>query len=1283
LAWYQAVRVKDKVFIMKRNPSSKRGFVYARTFLGVLLLASAVSLAMLSFGDPVPPNGTLTPTNLTITYTDGPLVPNPTGVLPPPVCAGANTCSDFTVTINAASLAATHNFTWSVQWPVPNVDMDIFIENPDGSLVANNNSTTDPSAITLPIPPNGTVYHLVVASSVGTSIITGTATLEPKYPTAQQGAGAPPRYMHYRAGAGQGDGANEPSIGIDWNPNVPSLKHEQVNTGGVAFFTVGPRDYRVNFDDCSSPAVNLWEDVSAPFTQQFALSDPIGFVDHFSNAQLGLGANPPQTPGRVFSLDLIGGQGDSLGSYSDSDGNSGSWLPGGNGGAPAGPDHETLGGGPFHSPVGTPPAPAYPNAIYYCSQNGAQNAECSASYDGGATFGPGVPLFDPTVCGGGIHGHVKVSPQGTAYVPNSSCAAGSPLGANGVGRSTDNGISWHEFNVPNSTGSQDPAIGIGQNNVGKPANQVPNTIYLGWISADNHAHIAHSPDEGATWQNDIDVSSIFGIQKAVFPIVVAGDDNRASYAFLGTYPAITNKQVWHLYVATTYDGGKSWVLTDTTPDDPVQIGDVCLLGLSCTSANRNLLDFNGIDVDKEGRVLIAYTDGCPNCSNTQNISQSSAAKAVVARQAGGPRLFAAFDSQPQAGGIWPPAAPQVLSAVRQSAPTGVAVTWLKPDNGGSTIIGYNVYRHSATQAETLLKTNIGDVMTVSGENTNKFLDQSADSSTNYFYRVAAVNAVAEGASCREVSINGTGGAGTACLPPYVQEGGPGIPGNVSTDPTQGELTIERIAVGEPFSNCSDNSVTLTMKVQTLDPGNTGQPVLPENAEWKFNFVVTTPDNVDHEIFVSMDTFASNNASSANPNFSYGRKDPTPTGTSESMECFEQSAGGTELFHCPNLAEGTGLTAHPSASFTKDGTITIKLNFSVPLSFTAPQAPATGSAFTWNGSAAGTTLKDLRGSTILLAGVLLETVNTTGTFPEATGGHCPTCPDYTRIGNVNGCNTLNPLAILTATPLTGPTSTNFSFDGRGSFEPSGACGVINSYTLDFGDGTTPQTNSTGMFSHTYGAPGNYPARLTVHDSIGHASVNVAQVVIAVTSGQIQLAGAVSRKTHGAAGDKDIVLALSGPPTVECRAPHDSADSTNDYKLIFVFPNELQSVGTISASATGTPQPNTPTGSLGTDHHQYIVNLTGVPNAQYLTVTLNNVHDLAGATGNVSVTMGVLEGDVNGSRVVTSGDTNLCKAQALQPITDSNFRMDTNASGAITTGDVNLIKQHALNQLPTPP
>ena len=98
----------------------------------------------------------------------------------------------------------------------------------------------------------------------------------------------------------------------------------------------------------------------------------------------------------------------------------------------------------------------------------------------------------------------------------------------------------------------------------------------------------------------------------------------------------------------------------------------------------------------------------------------------------------------------------------------------------------------------------------------------------------------------------------------------------------------------------------------------------------------------------------------------------------------------------------------------------------------------------------------------------------------------------------------------------------------------------------------------------------------------------------------------------------------------------------------------------------------------DGKEITVNLTNVSNVQTITVTLTGLNDGTN-TYDVSVQMGVLIGDVNASGVVTSGDANLCKAQALQPVTSTNFRNDTNASGAITTGDVNIIKQNALSHL----
>ena len=176
----------------------------------------------------------------------------------------------------------------------------------------------------------------------------------------------------------------------------------------------------------------------------------------------------------------------------------------------------------------------------------------------------------------------------------------------------------------------------------------------------------------------------------------------------------------------------------------------------------------------------------------------------------------------------------------------------------------------------------------------------------------------------------------------------------------------------------------------------------------------------------------------------------------------------------------------------------------------------------------------------------------------------------------------------------------------------------------------------------------------------------------TPSPVHLSSVVSRATHGSAGTFDVDL-TSGKG-IECR----SGGANGDYALVFAFPNSLTSIGGASVtSGTG----SVASGNIScNDAHSYIVKLTGVANAQTITVTLSSVGDVAGNFSSaVSAQMGVLIGDVNASGVVTSGDTNLCKAQALQPLTSANFRNDVNASGSITTGDVNIIKQNALSHL----
>jgi PKD repeat protein len=358
--------------------------------------------------------------------------------------------------------------------------------------------------------------------------------------------------------------------------------------------------------------------------------------------------------------------------------------------------------------------------------------------------------------------------------------------------------------------------------------------------------------------------------------------------------------------------------------------------------------------------------------------------------------------------------------------------------------------------------------------------------------------------------------------------------------------------------------------------------------------------------------------------------------------------------------------------TADGTITITLDLTNPLNFhdtSGRLAP-----FTLNRPPAGITLTGVQGVTSLLVGAAPGGIGGGATVTVSSTG---ATQSYKTVGNIN-CSAGVPVAGLTATPMSGPPALNVNFDASSSIDTS-VCATIATYTLDFGDGSTPVTHSSPLFPHTYQNAGTYAARLTATDTAGRVS-NSAQVVINVTSTQVQPTGVVSRKIHGNAGTFDITLPSTGVG-IEPRGPGATGTNGVDYQLVFVFPNTLSSVANVTASATGAAQPNPPSGSINPNNaHQYIVNINGVPNAQRLTVTLHNVLDSTGAAGNVSKTVGILLGDVNQNGVVDSGDVFLVRQKTGQTASASNFRQDVNATGVIDSGDVFVTRQHTATALP---
>src|SRR5438270_93959 len=472
------LKIKPSGEIMTTLPSRQKASSAVVSFLhytGLVTLAAllfAMGIALLFHGTPVvsaqASGSSISSTSGPVSWDFGPVVAGTVvnegiqDICPPGMCDN----HDLTIVLPAPAatfyqtntVKVTFKYTWTSTVPT---DLDIFAISPNaadhGPGSPDDTSTgageedltlTDPVdgvwhirsvAATVPVP---TAAHLVATMTVAPRPTT------PPPPPPAPGAAAfvvypAPENITPALGSTTASqhSAGEPSIGVDWNT-------------GRAFIEAGNHTLRVTFNDAIKPATATWEDKRSPFAR--VSLDPILFTDdgHFG------GTN------RTFSSQLNGVTSEL--SFTDDDADN--WLPTQGSGQPSGGDHQTVGGGPYASPAPLTQT-SYPHAIYYCSQD-LVTAFCSRSDDGGLTFGPGIPIYAfarvngvdrpiaPGTCGG-LHGHVRVSPDGTAYVPNENCFDANNTSRPGVAVSTDNGLSWVVRTVPDAKSispTSDPSI---------------------------------------------------------------------------------------------------------------------------------------------------------------------------------------------------------------------------------------------------------------------------------------------------------------------------------------------------------------------------------------------------------------------------------------------------------------------------------------------------------------------------------------------------------------------------------------------------------------------------------------------------------------------------------------------------------------------------------------------------------------------------------------------------------------------------------------------------------
>lgn len=743
-----------------KKTSFQSGFFNPRILIAVVLCLASAGLGWLGLAS-TPSTGTLSDTNTVLTYDAGPFNTantSPVGLgqldTGPRCDNAAFPCDNFALTVSLpAGYAVAHpnggikvTMFW-VDTGSGKSDYDLYIYNGpnptvDGNHPADHQSASGANpevAVINPLTDGVSQFSIKIVPATPTQetvhvrieLLPGSGGLNPNFGGADPTTPGVPRFQNFLAPAGtSAENGSQGEFNIGFNPHSGRIM--VMNSGPIWRLTPGEVQTPSKPECCEA----LWEDRSANTTNTGL--DPILWTD--------------QKSGRTFVSNSTAGA-NVVYAYSDSDGEPSVTQPTGwteiggslpNGGA----DHETIGSGPYPLVGGLPNplgnAANQGEAVYYCSQDIVGPASCQRSDTLGASYGPGILAYNGTTTAcGGLHGHLHVAPDGTVWLPVNQCH-----GAQGGALSTTAGATWNEFIVTGSLSQAqgaDPSIAIDSDSTAYYA-YVNNEPVAAGNPPEGHPHVKVSLDHGATWIRDFDLGASHGIKNAAEIEAVGGSSGRAAVGFLGTdvngdYQAISFPGKWYAFIATTYDGGVTWNIVNATPNDPVQsMSGVWQQGGSHT--DRNLLDFNEISVDDKGRVLYGYSDGCvkPECIAGAAPNDFTAFMRV-ARQSGGRSIFASHDAATDTTAAIAPK-PACLSGTRD--PVGSHLVWKAPDNGGSDIVNYQIFRGNLTGNEQL----IGQT----GSAKTEFTDTAPPTDAHLFYYVKAINSAGTGLQSNEIDL---------------------------------------------------------------------------------------------------------------------------------------------------------------------------------------------------------------------------------------------------------------------------------------------------------------------------------------------------------------------------------------------------------------------------------------------------------------------------------------------------------------------------------------------------
>ena len=249
-------------------------------------------------------------------------------------------------------------------------------------------------------------------------------------------------------------------------------------------------------------------------------------------------------------------------------------------------DHQTIASSPY-------PALAHPTTWVFCVNGNYPYPVCSASNDGGLTWGPELPGTPSDCESGGLTGHMVGSNNGNFYRGHRGCNGGEGYS---IYRSVDGGISWSEHPLPTESSGTAETWNFEEAQVF--ADEEDN-VHAMWMGLDNMPYYSYSTDEAETWSNPLMIAPPIGLNGTGFPVIAAGGSGQVAMGYIGTY---NGGDTWNGYLSVIQDAFSDQVMITTVQlnghDDPLENNFQACGYERCGGFG----DFNDIIVDQHGRV---------------------------------------------------------------------------------------------------------------------------------------------------------------------------------------------------------------------------------------------------------------------------------------------------------------------------------------------------------------------------------------------------------------------------------------------------------------------------------------------------------------------------------------------------------------------------------------------------------------------------------------------------------------------------------------------------------